>query len=79
MYACVLVCVCVCVCIMQERACAHVPPKDGIIALSSATNRWYVVKNDSQKRNQSKKSNQWYNILVTFIGKFNCRRYENKI
>ena len=32
-----------------------------------------------QKRNQSNKSNLSYNILVTFIGKFNCRRYETKI
>jgi len=54
-------------------------PKDGIIALWLATNRWYVVKFVSQKRNQSNNKNQWYNILVTFIFKLNCHQYETKI
>jgi len=49
----------------------HKPPKEGEIALWSATNRWYVVKCDSQKRNQSIKKTQSYNILVTFIFEFN--------
>jgi len=55
------------------------PPKDGEIALWSATNRWYVVKYVSQKRNQSNSKDRWYNILVTFIFKFNCGQYETKI
>jgi len=42
-------------------------PKDGIFPLWSATNRWYVVKCVSQKRNRSHNKCQWYNILVTFI------------
>jgi len=45
-------------------------PKNGLIALWSATNRWYVVKCVSQKRNWSDNKNQWYNIWVTFIFKF---------
>jgi len=45
------------------------PPKDGLIALRSAMNRWYVVKCVSQKQNWSNNKNQWYNILVTFISK----------
>ena len=55
------------------------PPKDGIIALWSASNRWYVVKCVSQNRNQSNNKNQWYNILVTFIFKLNFGQYETKI
>jgi len=55
------------------------PPKDGEIALWSATNCWYVVKCVSPKWNQSNNKIQWYNILVTFISKFNCRQYETKI
>ena len=31
-----------------------------------------------QKRNQSNHKNQWYNVLVTFIFKFNCGQYETK-
>jgi len=54
-------------------------PKDGEIALWSATNRWYVVKCVSQKRNQSNNKTQWYNILVTFIFKFSSGQYETKI
>jgi len=42
-----------------------------VIALWLATNRWYVVKCVSQKRNWSTNKNQWYSILVTFIYKFN--------
>jgi len=65
------------------RHCAAVlfsqPPKDGEIALWSATNRRYVEKCVSQKRNQSNNKNRWYNILVTFIFKFNCGQYETKI
>jgi len=53
----------------------HVPTKNGLIALWSATNRWYVVKYVSQKRNWSKNKNQWYNILVTFIFKFSQGLY----
>ena len=47
------------------------PPKNGLIALWSATNRWYVVKCVSQKRNRSNNKNEWYNILVNFIFRFN--------
>jgi len=43
--------------------------------LCSATNRWYVVKCASQKWNWSNNKSQWYNILVTFIFKFNCVLY----
>jgi len=39
------------------------PPKNGLIALWSATNSWYVVKCVSQKRNWSNNKNQWYNIF----------------
>ena len=46
------------------------PPKNGLIALWSATNRWCVVKCVSQKRNRSNNKNDWYNILVSFIFKF---------
>jgi len=55
------------------------PPKDAIIELRKAMNRWYVVKCVSQKRNQSNNKNQWYNILVTFIFKLNSGQYETKI
>ena len=55
-----------------------IPPKDAEIALWSATNRWYVVECFSQKRNQSNNKNRWYNILVTFIFKFNCGQYKTK-
>ena len=51
------------------------PPKNGLIALWSATNRWYVVKCVSQKRNWSNNKSQWYNILVTFILKFSYGLY----
>jgi len=44
---------------------SHILPRDGEIALWSATNCWYVVKCVSQKRNWSNNKNQWYNILVT--------------
>jgi len=44
----------------------HTPPKDGEIALWSATKRWYVVKCVSQKRNQSNNKAEWCNILVNF-------------
>jgi len=43
------------------------PPKNGEIALWLVTDRWYVVKCVSQKRNNK---NQWYNISVTFIFRF---------
>jgi len=46
------------------------PPKNGLNALWSATNPWYVVKCVSQKRNWSNNKHQWYNILITFILKF---------
>ena len=55
------------------------PPKDGEIALWSATNRWFVVKCVAQTRSQSNNKNEWYNISVTFINKFNCSQYETKI
>ena len=45
-------------------------PKKGLIALWSATNRWYVIKFVSQKRNRSNDKNEGYNILVNFIFKF---------
>jgi len=51
------------------------PPKNGLIALWSATDRWYVVKYVSQKRNWSNNKSQWYNILVTFIFKFSKDLY----
>jgi len=40
----------------------QLPPKNGEIALWTATNRWYVVKSVSSKRNWSNNKNQWYNI-----------------
>jgi len=43
------------------------PPKNGEIALLLATNRGYVVKCVSQKRNWSSDKSRWYNILITFI------------
>jgi len=46
------------------------PPKNGLIALWSATNRWYIVKCVLQKLNRSNNKYQWYNILVTFINQF---------
>jgi len=49
-----------------SRIFTHIPPKNGLIALWSATNRWHVVKCVSQKRNWSNNKNQWYNIFVTF-------------
>jgi len=52
---------------------------DSIIALWPATNRWYVVKCVSQKRNQSNNKSQWYNILVTSIFKSDCGQFETKI
>jgi len=53
--------------------------EDGEIALWSATNRWYVVKHVSQKRNQSNDKTRWYNILVTCTREFNSGRYYTKI
>jgi len=47
----------------------RMPPKNGLIAIWSATNRWYVVKCVSQKRNWSN------NILVTLIPKLYLTRY----
>ena len=43
------------------------PPKNGLIALWSATNRWYVVKYFSQTRIWSNIKIQRYNNFVTFI------------
>ena len=37
----------------NRKLVVHEPPKTGLIALRSATNRWYVVKCVSQKRNRS--------------------------
>jgi len=53
----------------------HIPPMNGIIALWTATNRWYVVKYVSQQRNRSNNKNEWYNILVSFIFKFSWGLY----
>jgi len=55
----------------QLKSNRLIPPKNGLIALWSATNRWYVVKCVSQKQNWSNNKNQWYNFWVTFISKFN--------
>ena len=54
-------------------------PKDGEIALWSATKRWYVVKCVSQKRNEPNDMNRWYNILVKFIFNWDCGENHPKI
>jgi len=57
-------------CHVLQEVMLHSQPKNGLYALWSATNRWYVVKCVSQKRNRSNNNKIWYNILVSFIFKF---------